>query len=243
MKILLAGLLFFGVHSACASIQIMATRIIFEEKNKEQVIRINNVAESPSLVQIWLESEIDNESKGDHNKEEFPFIISPPVSRINAGKGKSFRIFKTEDAKMQFPRDRETLLWVNVLDIPPEVKNDNSMNQLNLAFRTRLKFFYRPVGLPSNPTAGAENVNWVVKKSGGKIEIKGENKSPYHVSIGKFILKKGDKVIDVSGGMINPFSSNNFDFSDVDIGNESIKLSYLYITDLGAFVEKEISLS
>ncbi|MFA3763159.1 molecular chaperone [Yersinia sp. 2466 StPb PI] len=242
LKILLIGFFACGGYSAYASIQIMATRIIFDEKSKEQVIRVNNIGDLPSLVQVWLESDRYSMGSGDVEKEDLPFVISPPVSRINAGKGKSFRVFKTEEAKVKFPRDRETLLWVNVLDIPPELENDNSKNKLNLAFRTRLKFLYRPIGLSSDPRVAAENVSWVAKRTGKAINIKGENKSPYHVSIGKFVVTDGSNKIDLTGGMILPYSNYEFDFKVTDLGNQPVKLFYSYITDLGAFVEKEIIL-
>jgi chaperone protein EcpD len=66
------------------------------------------------------------------------------------------------------PQDRETLYWFNVLEIPPKSKaaNDENLNQLQLAFRTRIKFIFRPDGLKGNPLDAAANVTWSQKKKG-----------------------------------------------------------------------------
>ncbi|WP_162873694.1 fimbrial biogenesis chaperone, partial [Klebsiella pneumoniae] len=42
------------------------------------------------------------------------------------------------------PQDKETLLWINVQEIPPAPKQENV---LQVAVRTRIKLFYRPVAL------------------------------------------------------------------------------------------------
>lgn len=240
--IILAASLLLGVNNAYASIQIMATRIIFDEMEKEQTIRVNNMGANPSLTQVWLESEKKAETEDTASKEDLTFVISPPVSRINAGKGKTFRVFKTEDTKGMFASDRETMLWVNVLDIPPEADNlEKKRNRLNFAFRTRIKFFYRPVGLRSDPITSAEQLTWSLKKTEGKIYVIGKNENPFHVSMAKMILVNGGERVEIAGEVIKPYESNEFLFKISNKENKDLKLIYTYITDLGSFVQKEIN--
>ncbi|PJI52023.1 molecular chaperone EcpD, partial [Methylobacterium radiotolerans] len=43
------------------------------------------------------------------------------------------------------PQDKESVFWLNVLEIPP--KDKANQNLLQMAFRSRIKLFYRPAGL------------------------------------------------------------------------------------------------
>lgn len=256
-KIFLTTLLLLTMNSVHASVQIMATRIIFDEKDKEETIRVNNMGTTPSLTQVWLESD-SNHNIDNTVKQDLPFVINPPVSRINVGKGKTFRVFATDVARNTYAQDRETLLWLNILDIPPvddnhnpgeleykeEMKNDNEnkdRNLLSFAFKTKLKFFYRPDGLKSDPISAADQVVWSANKVGNKIHIKGNNKNAYHVSMAKLTLATGSEDQELPGDMIKPFSSNDFVF-DAFGQAKKFKLTYTYITDLGAFVPKEVDI-
>ncbi len=46
-------------------------------------------------------------------------------------------------------KDRESVFWFNVLEVPPKPDAAKATNQslLQLAFRTRIKLFYRPKGI------------------------------------------------------------------------------------------------
>ncbi|WP_219367204.1 fimbria/pilus periplasmic chaperone, partial [Enterobacter chuandaensis] len=41
-----------------------------------------------------------------------------------------------------------------------------NLNQLQLAFRTRIKFFYRPDGLKGTPGDAAKGLTWTQMKEG-----------------------------------------------------------------------------
>ncbi|QGY26852.1 fimbria/pilus periplasmic chaperone [Escherichia coli] len=48
-------------------------------------------------------------------------------------------------------KDRESVFWFNVLELPPKPDAEKVANQslLQLAFRTRIKLFYRPEEIPA----------------------------------------------------------------------------------------------
>ncbi len=52
-------------------------------------------------------------------------------------------------ASSVLPKDRESVFWFNVLEVPPKPDAATVANQslLQLAFRTRIKLFYRPEAL------------------------------------------------------------------------------------------------
>jgi len=227
-------LIFSLLIPAYASIQVMGTRVIFNAKEKEQSVRINNVGDAPALIQVWIDSR--KESKIE-DKENVPFIINPPISRINTGKGKVLRIFPTDETATKYPQDRESLLWINILDVPPEDEDAAGKNLMNIAVRTRLKFFYRPAGLKGDLLTASQQVTWSMKKTAGGYSFTGSNNSPYYISYASIKLAGQDDNI-LQGDVIEPFSSKVFEFKNVNSAIAPV-LSYTFITDLGAFVTKE----
>ncbi len=95
----------------------------------------------PSLTQVWVD---DGRVQNQPEKDAAPFIVLPPIVRIEPGKGQSWRLVFNGS---RLPQDRESLFWFNLLDIPPEPKNGKTDNYLQLAIRSRIKLFYRPAGV------------------------------------------------------------------------------------------------
>jgi len=230
---------FAFLGSANATIQILTTRVVFNAAEKEQTVRINNVGTDPELIQVWLSSS----DKGDGTiKESLPFFINPPASRVNAQKGKVFRVFQIQEAVSKYPKDRETLLWLNVLDIPPDAPEGAGQNQLKMAFRTMIKFFYRPAGLKSNPQDAADNLHWELRKATKGYDVIATNNSPYHVSMTKVWLTDGQgKDIEIMGDMIVPYDTLTYHFPQVATISGKGTFKYNYITDLGAYIKKTYS--
>ncbi|WP_312045665.1 molecular chaperone [Erwinia sp.] len=222
-----------------SAIQILATRVILNEAEKEQSFTIRNTGDMPSLVQIWL-AEKSNSSMAITN--DIPLVITPPVARINANRSKVFRFFPTEEAATALAKDRESMFWINALDVPAIDDNAESGNKLDIAFRTRIKAFYRPAGLSGTLIEAAENLKWTVKKEKAKWTYTVTNDSPYHISFSRFtLLGDGDKELEtLPGEMIDPYSSKKIVFNRVS--NNVVEMNYQYITDLGAFVFKKLTL-
>ncbi|MDR7941702.1 fimbrial chaperone [Enterobacter soli] len=202
LKTLLCAPAFITSFQACADIVISGTRIIYPQSSKDVVVGLENRGNKPLLVQTWLD-----DGRDDVNPQELklPFVITPPVSRIDPKKGQSLRI--TYMGK-SLPQDRETLYWFNVLEIPPKSKaaNGENLNQLQLAFRTRIKFIFRPDGLKGNPLDAAANVTWSQKKEGNTVQLVAHNNSPYNVSISTVKLKSGQQTYEVANKSVLPFS-------------------------------------
>lgn len=216
-----------------ASIQILATRVILNAAEKEQSFVIRNVGESPSLVQLWLSGKDNNEMK---IQDDLPLFITPPVGRINVSKRKVFRIFSTEKASSTLPQDRESMFWINALDVPEIDTKNKEKNKLNMAFRTRIKLFYRPVNMEGTLISAAEQLTWKKRRSGKGYEFVATNNSPFHITLVNIKLKQGDNIIAMhSGEMISPYASQVVTFKGMETANVNA-LEYDYISDLGAFV-------
>ena len=106
----------------------------------------------------------------------------------------------------QLPTDRESVFWLNVLDVPPSPDNADSgdQNYLQVAFRSRLKLFYRPQGL-KGVANDAPALRWT--RTGDRLRV--ENPSPFHVTLAEVhaVTGSSEKTVEDKGAMVAPKQS------------------------------------
>ncbi len=62
-----------------------------------------------------------------------PFTATPPVSRVEPKRGQTVKVMYTGATAL--PKDRESVYWFNVLEVPPKPKDaEADKNLLQLAF-------------------------------------------------------------------------------------------------------------
>ena len=181
--------------SSIADIVISGTRVIYKSDQKSVNVRLENKGNNPLLVQSWLDTGDDNAEPGSIT---VPFTATPPVSRIDAKRGQTIKLMYT--ASTSLPKDRESVFWFNVLEVPPKPDAEKVANQslLQLAFRTRIKLFYRPDGLKGNPSEAPLALKWFwsdVSFSSGDLEASGKR---YPIDV-KMIAPFSDEVMKVNG--------------------------------------------
>ncbi|MDU6683060.1 MAG: molecular chaperone [Enterobacteriaceae bacterium] len=166
---LLLILLFAGyVH---AGIQLAATRVIYPAGKREVTLAVTSKDPTPRLIQTWIENDSADTAK-------VPFIILPPIFRLDPEKGQTLRIIYTGGA---VPQDRESVFWLNVLEIPP--KPSGKADHIQLTVRSRLKLFYRPAGLAGSPKAAVAQLRWRLVREGQDYALACENPSTFTVSL------------------------------------------------------------
>lgn len=233
---LLAGVL-LAPAVASAAVQITGTRVIYPAGEREVVVRLNNASDRPALVQAWLDS---GDASVQPGVEQLPFVVLPPLVRVEARKGQALRIAK---AGGQLPPDRESVFWLNVLDVPPKVANAAAQNVMQLAFRTRLKLFYRPDNLPGTPEAAAEALTWVVVPHGKGFALRVRNEAAYHVSFSQIALKVGTKTYRVdAGGMVDPRAMEDFPLKALTSRSGTGEVVANWLDDFGASREQHYAL-
>lgn len=240
MKMKFFILLFCGlglnISPVLAGIVINSTRVIYPEGKNEVTVRLESQNEHSSLVQSW----IDNGNKNEEIKNiKVPFILLPPVTRIEPHQGQTLRISYLSEG-FTLPADRESVFWLNVLDIPPK-SSGNAENLLQMAIRTRIKIFFRPASLESlSPAEAAEKLTWHVVKSKKSIMLEAENNSPFHISITSIEATSGGQRVSAEGQMIAPYAKATYVFPGKRFNLQTFK--YIYINDYGASIpiEKEI---
>lgn len=239
VKVILLFVLCSVSYVSTASLQIAMTRVIMTDSQKDVGVRVNNVGQSASLTKVWIS---DQETKGlEGSNDDVPFFISPPVAKINVGKGKVFRILALDDAKSRLPQDRESIFWFNVLDIPPIEEKSKEQNGISMAMRTIIKVFFRPSGLKGSLSSAADALTFSIQPDGLNTKLTVVNNQGYYISLNKLLLKSGSAVKETPVRMLAPFSTNEFIFENVSAGLGSV-IVYRYITEQGAYITLDKSL-
>ncbi|MBQ4854926.1 fimbria/pilus periplasmic chaperone [Rhodanobacter sp. B2A1Ga4] len=191
------------IGPAHASVVIAGTRVVFPAANGEVTVRLSNAGNQPALIEAWIDS---GNSDSTPDSAKVPFLITPPLARMNAGKGQSLRIIYTGQP---LPADRESLFWLNVLEIPPKptAKPGEEQNTLQFAVRSRLKFFFRPANLAGDPSTAARDVTWHVVADGSGYALEARNPTPYHITFSKLSLSVDGVAYAPDSGMVAPLSS------------------------------------
>ncbi|SSW64572.1 fimbrial biogenesis chaperone [Achromobacter agilis] len=161
------------LYGACAqaSISLSATRIIVLESKQEASISVRNSG-TPVLVQSWLESNTAGTS------DDLPFAVTPPLAKVAAPGQQLMRVLYA-GGHSGLPRDRESVMWLNVQEIPQSTGGDN---QLQIAVRQRIKVFFRPTMIEGASTDAPGSLRWAVAQDAGRPALKVTNPSMYHVS-------------------------------------------------------------
>lgn len=222
----------FLSSQALASVIINGTRVIYPSNEKEVTLRLENKGEKPSLVQTWIDK---GDSSAKVNQIEVPFIILPPVSRIEPAQGQTLRISYTGN---QLPTDRESIFWLNVLDIPPKPEHQNG-NSIEMAIRSRIKLFYRPAELNISPyDETMSKLTWSSKPCGKNQCVTINNPTPLFITVSKIKSMLGDKILaSQPGNMIPPFGTESY---PLNFHLNENKLFIDYINDFGAAVNVQI---
>ncbi|MGY0195166.1 fimbrial biogenesis chaperone [Leptothrix sp. BB-4] len=191
--------------SGQAAIQLGATRLIYNEASVSESISASNRSEErPSLLQIWMD---DGDIKATPEQASTPFHVSPPLANVGPSAKQVIRVSLVD--RQTLPQDRESVFWLNVLDIPASSQELDPSNLLRVAVRTRIKVFYRPKALARNDVASSVNeLSWEITGK-NKDAVVVRNKSPYHITISGLKIAYDKKEYQQSPGslMVSPRDS------------------------------------
>lgn len=222
-----------AMQPALADIILSGTRIVYKEAQKDTTIRLENKGATPALVQTWLD---DGNSNADPSTINVPFNATPPVSRIEPGRGQTVKL--TYTGNIALPNDRESIYWFNALEVPPKMKDADvkDKNVLQLAFRTRIKMFYRPSGLDGTASDAPKKLQWRLQQKGGKTVVHVTNPTGYFVSFNKVEALVGARKYGVVSSMIAPKSESDFPVSGLHSSSAKTRISYIAISDFGGAI-------
>lgn len=216
-----------GIISLClfssfanAAFILDSTRYIYDEGQKSVSLTIKNESEYKYGGQVWIDN-IDN------NDEHAFFSPSPMVFKLNQKQSQIVRIVNIND---NLPKDKESLFWLNVQEIPPASKGEG--NSLSLAINNRVKLIYRPVILKKDRVDAEKNIKYI--NSGSEACL--ENTTPYYFAISE--VKVNGKSMNLNSDVKNKlgiFSPH----SKVCLGklNASENISITAFNDYGVAID------
>ncbi|WP_052283474.1 molecular chaperone [Kluyvera genomosp. 1] len=147
-------------------IQLGRTRVIYDASKKEASLPlVNSEKELPWLIQSWVMNA--------DNKTRAPFIITPPLFRLDPKSEQTLRIMKSDNITKT---NVESLYYLVVRMIPASDRKNEQSNVLNIIYKTQIKLFYRPVGLQGRVDDACKNLHF----SRAEQQLKIENASNFY---------------------------------------------------------------
>lgn len=234
---LIAGL----PSTALAGVVIDGTRHIYPQQRREITLRLtNDDKRAPRLVQVWLDQ---GDATRDPSHSDVPFSLSPPVFRLDPGRSQGVRLVYTQDP---LPSDRESLFWLNALEIPPKIsaaelgEQAAEGNHLQFAFRIRTKVFFRPRHLLGSADQAPAQLRWSLRRTERAAVLRVHNPTAYHVTFNEVALAMGPRpdapLVPVQAGMVPPGVSVELPVRGaVQTIPADTQVHFKYINDYGAF--------
>lgn len=212
---ILATVALFSANTL-ASVVISGTRVIYPSDAKEVSVKISNGGSSAVLLQSWIDN---GDSDAKPSAIKVPFVLTPPMNRVEPSKGQTLRI---SYAGGTLPLDKESVFWLNVLEVPAKSQAKSDVNRLQMAFRSRIKLFFRPAGLQGNANDAAKALTW--SSQGNRLQA--SNPTPYYASLVN--LSVNGKKLDYA--MVAPRSTMTLNLP----GNSGNKVIGGFVNDYGA---------
>lgn len=198
---LLAPLLLLAAGSAQAALAVVGTRFIYPAGTASQTIRVGNGGEQPVLLQTWLDR---GDPDADPSTLAVPFLLTPPIARIEPQGSVALQLSHSGEA---MPADRESVFWINFLEVPPLPAGDGKL--LKLTVRLRMKVLYRPSGLAGSAEQAIARLRWRLRPGtpGDVPALEARNDTPYFVSLAAVTLPRASVPLELGGLTVPPFAS------------------------------------
>ncbi|HHL2499532.1 TPA: fimbria/pilus periplasmic chaperone [Yersinia enterocolitica] len=213
------------------SVKVGETRAIYPLSSVKGIsLSVVNPQDYPILVQTQI--------KGEDKHSLAPFVVTPPLFRLDAGMQGRVRVIRTGG---NFPQDRESLQWLCLTGIPPkegdmwdnghhDKKKEDVSLDIRLSISTCMKLLVRPDQLKQKPEDVAGELIWQRNRK----QLQVNNPTPFYISF-KSVMLAGKKVDLSSAGSdsyVAPFAKRSFSLP-VDMAGAPAEVNWQIINDLG----------
>ena len=144
--------------------------------------------------------------------------------KVNEHNGQQLRIKKLP---ANLPADRESVFFLNVLDIPPKPENVQNQNTVQLAIKSRIKMFYRPAALTGTLDDATGKLTLIASGKAFRIV----NESPFHITVAN--ISQGKTKLLQESPMVSPFGQLTVATKNAVTRGQTYQL--MYVDDLGAY--------
>ncbi|MEQ5347123.1 molecular chaperone [Proteus sp. WDL240414] len=222
MKGVLILLFTLITHFTHASVVLERTRLILSTNKSIISLQVFNRSEQPTLIQSWVD---EGNIASTPETTTAPFIVIPPMAKITANGGLQLKIQQLEN---RLPKDRESVFYLNVLDIAPKPENKENLSTLQLALQPRIKLFYRPAQLKLTTEDVLKKIG--ITHNGEYLEI--NNPTAYYFTISKIYFDDKEELL-TNAIMVAPFAKQHIQYQKQADMNQVITV--IYIDDDGNY--------
>ncbi|EOW1935139.1 molecular chaperone [Yersinia enterocolitica] len=223
--LLVTLLILMGISFANASVVMSGSRIIYSAGEKEHSIQLTNNDNFPNAFQVWLDSG-DAQSTPETGKA--PFIVTPPFFRIEANAGQTLRLKYTGSG---LPTDRESVFYLNFLQVPPVNKAEKN-NKMLVLMRNRIKVSYRPENIAGRVDQVSSALTFNVRQQGKDVVVTGKNPTGFYATIASGEVVGGGKKLKMKSEMIPPMSQAQWVIPNSSVPSNAI-INFLLVNDFG----------
>ncbi|WP_425318679.1 fimbrial biogenesis chaperone [Pseudomonas nitroreducens] len=186
--------------TASASVVVTGTRVIYPGDAREKTVQLTNQDPFPNVIQAWVDV---NNPDSVPEKADAPFVLTPPMFRMEPKAGQNLRLLYTGSG---LPQDRESVFYLNVLQIPPRNEAYKDQSQMLIMTRSRLKLFYRPSGIVGKPESLGKSLQFAASRQGNASVIEVSNPTGYFASFVEAKVVVGGREFALETSMVSPKS-------------------------------------
>lgn len=197
-------------------------------------VRVWNDGVRDSLVQAWIDVG-DGAARPEQLK--VPYVVVPPMFKLSPGRNRDIMIRAISGQSL--PQDRESVFWLNILDVPAGVRQDTAP-KLEYAVNWRIKVFHRPKNLKGSVDTAASVVDWQIESSGETSRLIARNPTPFHVILARLDLDGRQLLLEPSNALIAPFSEWSLPLHG---DTEGVQLNFRWVDDAGRARNGQASVS
>lgn len=170
--------LMMACQSAMASLVTDQTRYIFRGDKDALTVMVSNTDKAHIFGgQAWVDNIVEKDTRP-------TFVVTPSFFKVKPDGQQTLRIIMASD---HLPKDKESVYWLNLQDIPPALEGSG----IAVALRTKLKLFYRPKTLLDGREGAEEGISLQSRPDGRTMLV---NSTPYIYAIGGLLNTNGKKI-------------------------------------------------
>lgn len=226
--------------SVSASVTLVGTRVIYPGDAKFVNLQFRSPDAVPSIMEVW--TSLNDTPDSSSQNADAPFVPTPQVFRIEPKKGQTVKLTYTG---ANLPQDRESVFYLNFVQLPAMKKETQSKNKLLVTYKSTVKVFYRPGKLIGDPHQVSSQLKLDASRlSSGSVKI--TNPTAYYATISNLDFKQNGKtVLSVNGNdipMIAPFSEQKISVKPMKSNASKTIVTINTINDMGGISASEVTL-
>lgn len=220
-NIIIAIVLSIFTFSTQAGIAIGGTRFVYEEKDPQLNITLENSDLNSYLIKTKV---MQPESfLGAERSRVSPFFATPPLFVLGGGKQSKIRLVSDGS---ELAKDKESLFDLVITAIPSSDQKEQS-NTVQMAMRSHMKLFFRPANLQGNPETAYQKAVWGRTKKGMSVN----NPTPFYITLFG-VTVNGIAINNL--GVVAPFATRTFPLC---YESKKCSIQWKSINDFGRILE------